>query len=115
MTVNVCKHNYFKAICFTKPIKYFVEAEYSGNFPCYLYNCETPKCNHFLASDRKMTGFPFKLESRLGKGGFASVYRGKFHEGYAAFKFIRVNEEGYTYDWHAKGCREYTQQETINN
>ena len=61
-----------------------------------------------------MTGFPFKLENRLGKGGFASVYRGKFHEGYAAFKFIRVNEEGYTYDWHAKGCREYTQQEMIN-
>ena len=62
-----------------------------------------------------MTGFPFKLENRLGKGGFASVYRGKFHGGDAAFKFIKVNEEGYTYDWHAKGCREYTQQEMINN
>ena len=58
-----------------------------------------------------MTGFPFQLLEELGRGGFARVVKGKFHQGEAAFKFIPIQEDGYKYDWNEVGCHEYYQQE----
>ena len=85
---------------------------YSGDFPCTLYNC--PGCPHQLVADQNITGFPFELEEQIGKGGFASVYRGRFHQGHAAFKFIPItDEQTYTYNWYAVGCHEYDQQEMV--
>ena len=97
--------------------------EFSGNFPCSLYDCSG--CHHFVALpvtrwgtrvSEGVTGFPFELEEEIGKGGFASVYRGRFHQGRAAFKFIQIkNEEKFRYDWTSVGCYEYWQQEKVKD
>ena len=85
---------------------------YIGDFPCTLYNC--PGCPHQLVTDQNIAGFPFELEEEIGKGGFASVYRGRFHQGHAAFKFVPIkNEQTYEYDMYAVGCYEYWQQEMV--
>ena len=62
----------------------------------------------------KRTGFPFNLTSPLGEGGFATVFRGEFHGGEAAFKFIPIEKEGYKYSIRSVGIWEYHQQEKIN-
>ena len=60
------------------------------------------------------TGFPFELIEPIGEGGFATVYRGKFHQREAAFKFIPINTNGYKYDNTSVGLHEYYKQEKIN-
>ena len=65
-------------------------------------------------SGQNINGFPFELEDQIGKGGFAAVYRGRFHQGQAAFKFVQIkDEQAYTYDINAVGCYEYRWQEMI--
>ena len=59
------------------------------------------------------TGFPFNLTAPLGEGGFATVFRGEFHGGEAAFKFIPIVKEGYKYDVYSVGIYEYWRQEKI--
>ena len=68
----------------------------------------------YLKSDETRTGFPFELIEPIGEGGFATVYRGKFHQGEAAFKFIPIDLDGYKYDWNSVGIYEYRNQEKIN-
>ena len=85
---------------------------YSGDFPCAVYNCTG--CGHALVSGQNVIGFPFELEEQIGKGGFAAVYRGQFHQGQAAFKFVQIkDEQAYTYDLNAIGLYEYRQQEIV--
>ena len=60
------------------------------------------------------SGFPFELIERIGEGGFATVYRGKFHQGEAAFKFIPIDLNEYKYKATSFGIYEYYQQEKIN-
>ena len=104
----------FQATCFTRPIGYSNDPAYSGDFPCTLYNC--PGCPHQLVAGQNNAGFPFDLEDEIGKGGFASVYRGRFHQGHAAFKFVPIKkEQTYTYDTDEVGCYEYHQQEMVMN
>ena len=115
----------FQATCFTRRIalnnpRFGLQVlstdgpEYSGKFPCTLYNCAG--CNHSLVCGQDVIGFPFKLEEKIGKGGFASVYRGRFHQGQAAFKFVKIkDEQTYTYDLDAIGLYEYDQQESVKN
>ena len=75
-------------------------------------NFDCPGCNHRLVNGQ-IVCFPFELIEELGRGGFARVYRGRFHQGEAAFKFIRIREESYNYDREDAGCHEYWQQETV--
>ena len=116
----------FQATCFTRRIAGgygsanslgppgFMSSDYSGDFPCALYNCTG--CNHSLVCGQDVIGFPFKLEEKIGKGGFASVYRGRFHQGQAAFKFVKIkDEQTYTYDLNAVGFYEYHQHEMVEN
>ena len=104
----------FQATCFTRRIGDNHGPEFSGKFTCALYNC--PGCNHSVFCGEYVFGFPFELEEEIGKGGFASVYRGKFHQGQAAFKFIQIkDEQTYKFDLYAVGCHEYCQQEIVMN
>ena len=73
-----------------------MSSEYSGYFPCSLFNC--PGCSNGLVPDQNVTGFPFMLTEKLGQGGFACVYRGIFHQGEAAFKFIPIEEQKEVYN-----------------
>ena len=50
------------------------------------------------------------LTEKLGQGGFACVYRGNFHQGEAAFKFIPIEEQKEVYNHYAVGCHEYDEQ-----
>ena len=59
-------------------------------------------------------GFPFELIEPIGEGGFATVYRGAFHDREAAFKFVPVDLNGYKYKRSSVGIYEYDQQEKIN-
>ena len=102
----------FQAICFTRRIGDNHGPAFSGKFTCALYNC--PGCHHSVFCGENVVGFPFELEEEIGKGGFASVYRGKFHQGKAAFKFVQIkDEQTYTYDRDAVGCYEYYQQKRV--
>ena len=67
-----------------------------------------------MKCDEKRTGFPFELIEPIGKGGFATVFRGKFHQREAAFKFIPIDMDGYDYDLNSVGIYEYRKQEKIN-
>ena len=87
---------------------------YSGNFPCSKFNCTIQNCPHDLKCDELRSGFPFELIKPIGEGGFATVYRGKFHQGEAAFKFIPIEKDGYEYKTYSVGIHEYDQQERIN-
>ena len=86
------KHHYqvcVKATCFTRQITFenghvINGPEYTGDFLCSNFNC--PGCGHRLINGQPITGFPFQLTQELGRGGFARVARGKFHQGEAAFK-----------------------------
>ena len=84
-------------------------AEYTGNFPCRNFTC--PGCNHSLVTGQPIIGFPFQLTEELGRGGFARVAKGQFHQGEAAFKFIPIQEDCYSYTRNDFGCYEYDQQE----
>ena len=88
-------------------------AEYTGNFPCSLFN-SCSGCPHELKVNDVRTGFPFNLTAPLGEGGFATVFRGEFHGGEAAFKFIPIMKEGYKYGYTSVGIWEYDQKEKIN-
>ena len=89
-------------------------AEYTGNFPCSLFN-SCSGCPHELKVDDVRNGFPFNLTAPLGEGGFATVFHGDFHGGEAAFKFIPIpDKDGYEYKWKSVGCHEYHKQEKIN-
>ena len=101
----------FQATSFTKEVG--DADEYTGNFPCSLFN-SCSGCSHALKADDKHAGFPFNLTAPLGEGGFATVFRGDFHGGEAAFKFIPVEKRGYKYMLNSLGIFEYTQQEKIN-
>ena len=104
----------FQAICFTRRIDDVDGPLFSGNFPCVLFNCTG--CHHSLASGQDVIGFPFELEEEIGKGGFATVYRGQFHQGKAAFKFVKIkDEQTYRYEVLGVGCYEYNQQEMFMN
>ena len=103
---------FFQATSFTKKVDYNVE--FSGNFPCSLFKCTLSNCPHALKVNDKRIGFPFNLTSPLGEGGFATVFRGDFHGGEAAFKFIPIKKEGYKYEDTSVGIHEYYQQEKIN-
>ena len=67
-----------------------------------------------MKCDEVRTGFPFELIEPIGEGGFATVYRGKFHQGEAAFKFIPIDINGYGYELDSVGIYEYSKQENIN-
>ena len=88
--------------------------EYSGNFSCSKFNCTLSNCHHSLKCDEKRSGFPFELIEPIGEGGFATVFRGAFHDGEAAFKFVPVDLNGYKYDLWSVGLHEYKQQKKIN-
>ena len=88
-------------------------AEYTGNFPCSLFN-SCSGCPHELKVDDVRNGFPFNLTAPLGEGGFATVFHGDFHGGEAAFKFIPCKKEEYAYKYTSVGIWEYNQQEKIN-
>ena len=82
---------------------------YTGDFPCALYNCTG--CHHSLVCGQEITGFPFELEEEVGKGGFASIYRGRFHQRNAAFKFVKIQDsQNYTYKSNEVGFYEYYHQ-----
>lgn len=40
-------------------------------------------------------------------------FKGTFHQGHAAFKFVKVDEKNYEYNTLAMGCWEYSLQERI--
>lgn len=67
-----------QAICFTH-----------GDFPCTDFQCAG--CDHDLVSGRRLTGFPFQLMSRLQD----NLFKGQFHQGHAAFKFVPIDNEQY--------------------
>ena len=67
-----------------------------------------------MQCDEERTGFPFELIEPIGEGGFATVFRGAFHDGEAAFKFIPVDLDGYKYENTSVGIYEYDNQEKIN-
>ena len=50
----------------------------------------------------------------IGEGGFATVFRGAFHDGEAAFKFVPIEKDGYKYKDTSVGIYEYKKQEKIN-
>ena len=67
-----------------------------------------------MLANQNIQGFPFELEEELGRGGYASVYRGTFHQGHAAFKFVPIKcEQDYGYNLNSIGCHEYYKQETV--
>ena len=68
-----------------------------------------------MKCDEQRPSFPFELSERIGEGGFATVYRGAFHESEAAFKFIPIETDGFKYGTSSVGIYEYSQQEKINN
>ena len=105
----------FQATCFTKKVN-DQEERWSGNFPCSKFQCTRPNCHHYLKVDEKRFGFPFELIEPIGEGGFAKIYRGKFHEDEAAFKFIPIDHiDQYKYnDLKSVGVYEYKQQEEVN-
>ena len=47
---------------------------YRGDFPCADYD-QCPGCDHALVLGVIRTGFPFQLDSELGRGGFARVFK----------------------------------------
>ena len=68
-----------------------------------------------MKCDDTRNGFPFELIEPIGEGGFAAVFRGAFHDGEAAFKFIPIHDfDRYEYGVHSAGIHEYNQQEKIN-
>ena len=71
-------------------------------------------CQHYLKCDEQRSPFPFELIEIIGEGGFATVYRGAFHDGEAAFKFIPIETDGFKYGTSSIGIYEYSQQEKIN-
>ena len=71
-------------------------------------------CQHYLKRDEQRSSFPFELFEKIGEGGFATVYRGAFHDGEAAFKFIPIKMDGFKYFTSSIGIYEYSQQEKIN-
>ena len=60
-----------QATCFSRQI-WDVDG-YRGDFPCFDYQC--PGCDHALMPDVRRVGFPFELESEIGSGGFARVFK----------------------------------------
>ena len=91
-----------------------IAEDYSGNFPCSKFNCTRSNCSHYLKCDEIRSGFPFELVELVGEGGFATVFRGSFHDGEAAFKFVPVDLDGYKYENTSVGIYEYHKQEKIN-
>ena len=66
-------------------------------------------CEHNIELDREFI-FPFQFNSLLGRGGFASVFRGSFHRRDAAFKLIKVRDSDLSltddvreFSWKCKG------------
>ena len=66
-------------------------------------------CEHYIELDREFI-FPFQFNSLLGRGGFASVFRGSFHRRDAAFKLIKVRDSDLSltddvreFSWKCKG------------
>ena len=57
--------------------------------------------------------FKPKLESKLGEGGQAKVFKAKFHCKFVAMKYVPLDhvKDGYEYDWSSYGCHEYFHQE----
>ena len=41
--------------------------------------------------------------------------KGAFHRGHAAFKFVKINETGYEYNYDSIGCHEYHKQAMIKS
>ena len=68
-----------------------------------------------MKPDEQRSGFPFELIEPIGEGGFAVVFRGTFHNGEAAFKFVPIDLDGCQYDMSINGIHEYQQQEMIND
>lgn len=86
------------------------------HFPCPSA-CPVPQCAHTLVYGEEQVGFPFELDEKIGSGGFASVYKGVFHDDHAAFKFIPLDEKQltnhYTHPFHHSlnaGGSEYVEQ-----
>ena len=67
-----------------------------------------------MKCDEKRSGFPFELIEPIGEGGFATVFRGAFHDGEAAFKFVPIEKDGYKYEIDSVGIHEYCRQEKMN-
>ena len=75
----------------------------SGTFPCPTgkpYCC--PSCPAAITCQRK-TGLPFEFTKKLGEGGFASVYVGKWNNEEAAFKVIPTKKDGKEFTTNSNG------------
>lgn len=59
----------------------------TGDYPCIDFQC--PGCTHSLVSERRLAGFPFQLVDRLQD----NIFKGEFHQGHAAFKFVPVDNQ----------------------
>ena len=76
-----------------------------------MFDCDG--CNESFKCGNKVSGFPFELDKKLGSGGYAMVYKGRFHQNDAAFKFIPLQEGNFNYVLSDVGCWEYNIQEMI--
>ena len=104
-----------KATYFTRAIKDLEWRSgnvYDGHFPC-PDECYGLRCLHGLECDVEKVGFPFELDAKVGAGGSATVYKGRFHQEEAAYKFIPLVENGFEYWIGSVGCWEYDKQVMI--
>ena len=55
-----------------------------------------------------------KLESQLGEGGQAKVFKATFHGKDVAMKYVPLDQvkDNYKYLWNSYGCHEFYEQES---
>ena len=84
-----------------------------GTIPCPAGepNC-CPTCPANITEHRR-TGLPFEFEKKLGEGGFASVYLGKWNNEEAAFKTIPTKKDGKEFTTDSNGPYEMVMQVRI--
>ena len=65
--------------------------------------------------DHKKSDFEPKLESQLGEGGQAKVFKAKFHGQDVAMKYVPLDKvkDNYEYKRNSYGCHEFYQQEKV--
>ena len=84
-------------------MKYYKSETIFGTFPCPSNkpNC-CPSCPAAITDERR-SGLPFKFTKKLGKGGFASVFVGKWNNEDAAFKMIPIKRDGKKFTTNSNG------------
>ena len=82
-----------------------------GKFTCRQFRCSG--CDDWLDFNNQNLNFQPQLESQLGEGGQAKVFKAKFHGQDVAMKYIPLDKvkNGYEYAFNSYGCHEFYFQE----